>query len=131
MQLIGFDILYFKIPLLESFVYIYVVLVDFIFGNWYWKGIGWLESARPCKYVKFEIEPFIAVKRDNFQHSQNHFIIVITDKWNHTVLAHITESSTDDDDDEGNDDDGNFGGSDEKNTQNNQIPWLLSQILHR
>ena len=106
--------------------------MDFIFGNWYWKGIGWLESARPCKYVKFEIEPFIAVKRDNFQHSQNHFIIVITDKWNHTVLAHITESSTDDDDDdEGNDDDGNFGGSDEKNTQNNQIPWLLSQILHR
>ena len=62
-----------------------------------------------------EIEPFIAVKRDNFQHSQNHFIIVITDKWNHTVLAHITESSTDDDDDEGNDDDGNFGGSGEKN----------------
>ena len=46
----------------QTFLYV----VFFINSTW---GAGWLESARPKKYIpNSEIQPLFAVKRDNIQH---------------------------------------------------------------
>ena len=48
----------------------FVVLIVFIFSTW--KGVGWLESARPnVNKPNLKRQPLIAVQRDNIEHAKS------------------------------------------------------------